>query len=70
MAKKISKNMKEWIASIIILVSTFIFIFNNVGQSLQLVQISLSKTAMYWIAGISFVVGVVWTFYLNKVIKL
>ena len=67
--KKLSKNARENIAMIIMLFSTTIIVFNNVGQSLQLIQIPLSKIAMYWIAGIAFTSGVIWTLYLNKIIK-
>ena len=70
MAKKFSKNTKEWITTIIIMISTFFIIFNNVGQSIQLFQVPLSKNAIYWIAGICLGFGAVWTFYLNKVIKI
>lgn len=71
MAKKfLNKNQKGWIATIIILISTFFIIFNNVGQSLQLMQIPLSKLSIYWIAGICLGLGIIWTFYLNKVIKI
>jgi hypothetical protein len=72
MAKRkiISKNAKEFIAAGIMIVSTSIIIFNNVGQSLQLVQLNFSRNAYYWIAGISFGVGAVWISYLNKLIKI
>lgn len=72
MSKKKSdtKLIKSLIASGIMIVSTSIIIFNNIGQSIQLFQITLSKTTMYWIAGISFAIGGVWTAYLNKLIKL
>lgn len=64
-----NKNIKEWIASIIMTVSTSIIVFNNIGQSLQLIQIPLSKIAMYWIAGSALVAGAVWTLYLERVLK-
>jgi len=51
------------------LVSSTFIIFNNVGQSLTLSELSLSKSALYWIAGVSFVLGSIWTLYLNKIIK-
>jgi len=68
--KKINKTIMEFIASAIMILSTSIIIFNNVGQTIQLIQIPLSKIVMYWIAGISFGVGAVWVSYLNKLIKL
>lgn len=67
---KTDKTVKEWITSIIIAVSTFFIIFNNVGQSFQLLQIPLSKEAMYWIAGTCLFIGIVWESYLNKILKL
>jgi hypothetical protein len=71
MRKKIlTKTNKEWIALAIIMLSTSIVIFNNIGQSFQLIELNLSKENYYWIAGISFFIGSVWTLYLNKIIKL
>lgn len=68
--KRLDKNIKEIIASIIMIVSTSLIIFNNVGQSIQLIQIPLSRVAIYWIAGVSFGIGAVWVSYLNKLLKL
>ena len=70
MSKKLSKNVKEMISSLIMIISTFIIVFNNVGQSLQLIQIPIGKIAMYWIAGFAFISGMIWTLYLNKILKL
>ena len=66
---KLKKTTREWISIIIMMISTFIVVFNNVGQSFQLIDIPLSKNAMYWIAGLSFIAGMVWTLYLEKVLK-
>ncbi len=68
--RKLSKNVKEWFGAIIMIISTSVIVFNNVGQSISLFQIPLSKIAMYWIAGLSFFAGVAWISYLNKIIKI
>jgi len=68
--KKVSEIIKNIVASSIMIVSTSIIIFNNVGQTIQLIQVPLSRTIMYWIASVSFVVGAVWTSYLNKLLKI
>ena len=60
---------KELIALIIMIISTSIIVFNNIGQSLTLIQLSISKTAIYWIAGFAFISGAIWILYLNKVFK-
>ena len=68
-SKNINEFMKGLLAITIMLVSSTFIIFNNVGQSLTLFELSLSKSALYWIAGVSFVLGSIWTLYLNKIIK-
>lgn len=70
MAKKIPKSFKEVVATIIMVVSTTIIVFNNVGQTFQLVEIPFSKTIMYWVAGLSLLSGIIWESYLNKVLKI
>jgi hypothetical protein len=66
---KLKKSTREWLSIVIMVISATIIIFNNVGQSFQLFQIPLSKTTMYWIAGICFFIGAVWTMYIEKVLK-
>ena len=63
------RKNKEWLATAIMLISTTIIAFNNIGQSLTLVQLPFSRTTQYWIAGLSLFVGAVWTLYLEKVLK-
>jgi len=65
----LKKTTKEWLSVAIMMVSSAVIIFNNIGQSVQLIQIPLSKISMYWIAGISLGIGAIWTMYLEKVIK-
>ena len=63
------KKSKEWISYCIMLISSTIIIFNNIGQSITLIDIPFSRITQYWVAGISFFVGAVWTLYLEKVLK-
>ena len=65
-----NKTQKELIATLIMIVSTAFIVFNNVGQSFILLQIPLSKIAMYWIAGTCLMVGIVWESYLNRILKI
>jgi len=62
--------IKYLVATGIMVISTSLIIFNNVGQSLQLFQLNLSRNLIYWIAGISFGIGALWVSYLNRLLKI
>jgi len=63
------KKYKQRFAYGIMLVSTTIVIFNNVGQTMTLIEVPFTKTIQYWVAGISFFVGAIWTLYLKGILK-
>lgn len=67
--KKTSKSIKKWIAVIIMIISTSVIIFNNVGQSFQLMQLDITKNTMYWVAGFALVAGALWVLYLDRVLR-
>ena len=69
MKRKTKKNIKQWVALAIMILSTSVVVFNNVGQSIQLIQVSLTRNQMYAIAIFSFAIGAVWISYLNKLLK-
>ena len=66
---KMKKKNKEWIAYAIMLISTTIVAFNNIGQSITLVQLPFSRTAQLYAGILSFIIGAVWTLYIEKVLK-
>jgi hypothetical protein len=65
----IKKKNKNIMAYAVMLVSTTILAFNNTGQLITLIDLPFSRNTQYWVAGLSFIVGAVWTLYLEKVLK-
>jgi hypothetical protein len=63
------KKIKQRFAYGVVLISTIIVVFNNMGQTLQLVNIPFTKTALLWTGVFSFISGAVWTLYLKGVLK-
>lgn len=66
---KIKKKNKNMIAYAIMLISTSIVVFNNVGQTINLIQLPFSRTTQLWIGIFSFIAGAIWTLFLEKVFK-
>ena len=63
------KKNKEIISFWVMLISTIIIVFNNVGQSFTLIDIPFSRNSQFWVGGFSFFVGAIWTLYLRRIIK-
>lgn len=63
------KKYKERFAYGIMLVSTILVVFNNMGQTMQLINIPFTKTAQLWTGVFSFIAGAIWTLYLKGVLK-
>jgi len=63
------KKTKKRIAYIFLVISTFILIFNNIGQFLTFVSIPFTKTTQIWIGIFGISLSVIWYMYLDGVIK-
>ena len=63
------KRTKNNLANIVLILSTIIVVFNNIGQSITLVQLPFSRTAQLYAGIFSFIAGAIWTLYLERVFK-
>ena len=63
------KKNKETLSLWIMLISTIIIVFNNVGQSITLIDLPFSRTAQFWVGVVSLLVGIVWTLNLRGILR-
>ena len=66
---KMKKKTKNTLSLWIMIISTIFIVFNNVGQSITLLDLPFSSTAQFWAGVFSLFSGIVWTLYLRGVLK-
>lgn len=66
---KIKKKNQKTIAYILLIISSFVLIFNNMGQFLAFINIPFDAKTQIFISVVGIIVSGIWYLYLEKAIK-